>query len=69
LACTLSRGLHSRGKLTYILDGDNVRHGLNSDLSFKVEDRAENIRRIGEVFFFLNKKKTLSLFPFMKFVP
>ncbi|CAH2056839.1 unnamed protein product [Thlaspi arvense] len=33
LACALSRGLHSRGKLTYILDGDNVRHGLNGDLS------------------------------------
>ncbi|KAF5463656.1 hypothetical protein F2P56_013808, partial [Juglans regia] len=49
LACTLNRGLHSRGKLTYILDGDNVRHGLNNDLSFKAEDRAENIRRIGEV--------------------
>ncbi|CAA2970584.1 adenylyl-sulfate kinase 3-like [Olea europaea var. sylvestris] len=49
LACALSRGLHARGKLTYILDGDNVRHGLNSDLSFKAEDRAENIRRIGEV--------------------
>ncbi|KAM3756952.1 hypothetical protein ACB098_02G151700 [Castanea mollissima] len=49
LACALSQGLHLRGKLTYILDGDNVRHGLNSDLSFKVEDRAENIRRIGEV--------------------
>lgn len=49
LACALSRGLHLRGKLTYILDGDNVRHGLNSDLSFKAEDRAENIRRIGEV--------------------
>ncbi|XP_062156273.1 adenylyl-sulfate kinase, chloroplastic isoform X3 [Alnus glutinosa] len=49
LACALSRGLHSRGKLTYILDGDNVRHGLNSDLGFKAEDRAENIRRIGEV--------------------
>ncbi|XAR51365.1 Adenylyl-sulfate kinase [Bertholletia excelsa] len=49
LACALSRGLHSRGKLTYILDGDNVRHGLNGDLSFKAEDRAENIRRIGEV--------------------
>ncbi|XP_056158410.1 adenylyl-sulfate kinase 3-like isoform X1 [Syzygium oleosum] len=49
LACALSRGLHSRGKLTYILDGDNVRHGLNSDLSFRAEDRAENIRRIGEV--------------------
>ncbi|XP_059624014.1 adenylyl-sulfate kinase 3-like [Cornus florida] len=49
LACALSRGLHARGKLTYILDGDNVRHGLNSDLSFKAEDRAENIRRVGEV--------------------
>ncbi|XP_058081461.1 adenylyl-sulfate kinase 3-like isoform X2 [Magnolia sinica] len=49
LACALSRGLHYRGKLTYVLDGDNVRHGLNRDLSFKAEDRAENIRRIGEV--------------------
>ncbi|KAF5736225.1 adenylyl-sulfate kinase 3 isoform X2 [Tripterygium wilfordii] len=49
LACALSRGLHSRGNLTYILDGDNVRHGINNDLSFKAEDRAENIRRIGEV--------------------
>lgn len=49
MACALSRGLHSRGKLTYVLDGDNVRHGLNCDLSFKAEDRAENIRRIGEV--------------------
>ncbi|GAB4849093.1 Adenylyl-sulfate kinase 2, chloroplastic [Ancistrocladus abbreviatus] len=49
LACALSRSLHSRGKLTYVLDGDNVRHGLNSDLGFKTEDRAENIRRIGEV--------------------
>ncbi|KAG5535501.1 hypothetical protein RHGRI_023314 [Rhododendron griersonianum] len=49
LACALSQGLHSRGKLTYILDGDNVRHGLNRDLSFKAVDRAENIRRIGEV--------------------
>ena len=42
-----------RGKLTYILDGDNVRHGLNKDLTFKAEDRVENIRRIGGVFFFL----------------
>uniref|UniRef100_A0A1J3E5H7 Adenylyl-sulfate kinase n=1 Tax=Noccaea caerulescens TaxID=107243 RepID=A0A1J3E5H7_NOCCA len=49
LACALSRALYNRGKLTYILDGDNVRHGLNSDLSFKAEDRAENIRRVGEV--------------------
>ncbi|KAL0424118.1 UNVERIFIED_CONTAM: Adenylyl-sulfate kinase, chloroplastic [Sesamum radiatum] len=49
LACALSCALHSRGKLTYILDGDNCRHGLNQDLSFKADDRAENIRRIGEV--------------------
>ncbi|KAK7263252.1 hypothetical protein RJT34_30839 [Clitoria ternatea] len=49
IACALSRSLHSRGKLTYILDGDNLRHGLNQDLSFKAEDRSENIRRIGEV--------------------
>ncbi|XVF17526.1 hypothetical protein REPUB_Repub10bG0130500 [Reevesia pubescens] len=49
LACALCQALYSRGKLTYILDGDNVRHGLNHDLSFKAEDRAENIRRIGEV--------------------
>lgn len=49
LACTLSHELYSRGHLTYVLDGDNLRHGLNRDLSFKAEDRAENIRRVGEV--------------------
>ncbi|XP_054809211.1 adenylyl-sulfate kinase 3 isoform X2 [Prosopis cineraria] len=49
LACALSEILQSRGKLAYILDGDNVRHGLNKDLSFRAEDRSENIRRIGEV--------------------
>jgi len=48
VACALSRSLYQRGKLSYILDGDNVRHGLNRDLTFKAEDRAENIRRIGE---------------------
>lgn len=47
VACALSRGLHARRKLTYILDGDNVRHGLSSDLSFGAEDRTENIRRVG----------------------
>lgn len=41
--------LVARGVRTYILDGDNVRHGLNSDLSFSPEDRVENIRRIAEV--------------------
>ena len=47
VACALSQFLHQRGKMCYILDGDNVRHGLNRDLGFKAEDRAENIRRIG----------------------
>ncbi len=41
--------LVNRGKLAYVLDGDNVRHGLNSNLGFSPEDRTENIRRIGEV--------------------
>ncbi|OIW20296.1 hypothetical protein TanjilG_08256 [Lupinus angustifolius] len=49
LACSLSRELHSKGKLSYILDGDNLRHGLNKDLDFEPEDRTENIRRTGEV--------------------
>ncbi|XP_044478438.1 adenylyl-sulfate kinase 3 isoform X2 [Mangifera indica] len=49
LACSVNRELYSRGKLSYILDGDNLRHGLNKDLSFKAEDRTENIRRVGEV--------------------
>ncbi|XP_057982860.1 adenylyl-sulfate kinase 3 [Malania oleifera] len=49
LACTVGRELHSRGKLSYILDGDNLRHGLNKDLGFKPDDRTENIRRVGEV--------------------
>ena len=41
--------LHEKGYLTYVLDGDNIRHGLNGDLGFSADDRIENIRRIGEV--------------------
>ena len=41
--------LHQQGCFTYALDGDNVRHGLCADLAFRPEDRAENIRRIGEM--------------------
>jgi len=41
--------LFDRGHLTYVLDGDNIRHGLNKNLGFSPEDREENIRRIGEV--------------------
>ncbi len=49
LAYTLEHALIQRGHLCYVLDGDNVRHGLNKTLGFSAEDRAENIRRIGEV--------------------
>lgn len=49
VASLVEKKLHEKGKLTYMLDGDNVRHGLNSDLGFSIEDRKENIRRIGEV--------------------
>lgn len=48
LACSLGRELHSRGKLSYVLDGDNLRHGLNKNLGFSAEDRTENIRRVGK---------------------
>jgi len=41
--------LTSRGRLAFVLDGDNIRHGLNQNLGFSPEDRTENIRRIGEV--------------------
>ena len=49
IANTVEHILHGRGKHTFVLDGDNVRHGLNKGLGFSAEDRAENIRRIGEV--------------------
>ena len=49
IATELERELFNLGKHAYVLDGDNIRHGLNSDLAFSPEDRKENIRRIGEV--------------------
>jgi bifunctional enzyme CysN/CysC len=49
VANLLEKRLHADGRHTYILDGDNVRHGLNRDLGFTEADRVENIRRIGEV--------------------
>ena len=49
VACTLEHALREQGKATVLLDGDNIRHGLNSNLGFSPEDREENIRRIGEV--------------------
>ncbi len=49
IANLVEKKLHARGQLTYLLDGDNVRHGLNRDLGFTDQDRVENIRRVGEV--------------------
>ncbi|MBF0100556.1 MAG: adenylyl-sulfate kinase [Desulfobacterales bacterium] len=49
LACALESALYEKGCHTYVLDGDNIRHGLNNNLGFSPEDREENIRRIGEV--------------------
>src|SRR5262245_3187690 len=49
IAFTLEHELIRMGRLAYVLDGDNIRHGLNKNLGFSAADRAENIRRIGEV--------------------
>jgi bifunctional enzyme CysN/CysC len=49
IANLLEKNMHAAGRHTYILDGDNVPHGLNRDLGFTEEDRVENIRRVAEV--------------------
>lgn len=49
IARELERTLLESGRLCYVLDGDNVRHGLNGDLGFTRDDRTENVRRVGEV--------------------
>jgi bifunctional enzyme CysN/CysC len=49
IANLVERQLHADGRQTYLLDGDNVRHGLNKDLGFTDADRVENIRRVAEV--------------------
>jgi bifunctional enzyme CysN/CysC len=49
IANELEKKLFEMGKRTYILDGDNLRHGLNNDLGFSEQDRVENIRRVAEV--------------------
>ncbi|RYG98992.1 MAG: adenylyl-sulfate kinase, partial [Alphaproteobacteria bacterium] len=49
IANTLEKLLHAQGKHTFMLDGDNIRHGLNRDLGFDNDDRVENIRRVAEV--------------------
>ena len=49
VAVAVERELVASGRAAYVLDGDNLRHGLNADLGFSAGDRAENIRRVGEV--------------------
>jgi len=49
VANQVATNLHQSGRMTYVLDGDNIRHGLNKNLGFSPQDRQENIRRIGEV--------------------
>lgn len=49
IACQVEKELYEHGKLTYLLDGDNVRHGINADLGFSDDDRKENLRRIGQI--------------------
>ncbi|MCL6547475.1 MAG: adenylyl-sulfate kinase [Alicyclobacillus sp.] len=49
IACAVEQRLHEEGIRTYLLDGDNVRHGLNADLGFSEADRRENVRRVAHV--------------------
>ena len=49
MAHAVEEALHNRGTQTFVLDGDNVRHGLCGDLGFTEDDRTENIRRVGQV--------------------
>jgi adenylylsulfate kinase len=65
VANTVDHMLHSMGKRSYVLDGDNIRHGLNKNLGFSAEDRAENIRRIGEVAKLFAESATLTLTAFI----
>jgi adenylylsulfate kinase len=65
LAVALEQKLHERHCQTYILDGDNIRHGLNKDLGFSPQDRNENIRRIGEVAHLLRDAGLINMVAFI----
>ena len=65
LARAVEQALVRRGVLAYVLDGDNVRHGLNANLGFSPEDRSENIRRIGEVAKLMNDAGVIVLTAFI----
>jgi len=65
IATALQKKLFETGHKVYILDGDNVRHGLNGDLGFSPEDREENIRRIGEVAHLFAEAGTITITSFI----
>ena len=65
VAVAVERRLYNLGYQTYVLDGDNVRHGLNGDLGFSPEDRAENIRRVGEVAALISRAGMLCITAFI----
>ena len=65
LAHAVEKKLHLRGCRTFVLDGDNVRHGLSSNLSFSEDDRKENIRRIGETAKLMTEAGVIALTAFI----
>lgn len=65
IAQALERELFNRGMHTYVLDGDNIRHGLNSNLGFSPEDRVENIRRVSEVARLMADSGTIAITAFI----
>lgn len=65
LAIEVEKRLFNKGYQVYVLDGDNVRHGLNANLGFSPEDRAENIRRVGEVAALFSRAGMLSITSFI----
>jgi len=65
IACLLEERLIREGHPAYVLDGDNVRHGLNRDLGFSAQDRDENIRRVGEVAAMFSKAGVVAIAAFI----
>ena len=65
LAHSVEEKLHNLGCRTYVLDGDNVRHGLSSNLSFSDDDRKENIRRIGEAVMLMMESGVIAMTAFI----
>jgi len=65
LAHAVEKKLHEKGCRTFVLDGDNVRHGLSSNLSFSEDDRKENIRRIGEAAKLMTEAGVIALTAFI----